>query len=180
MPRSSKGHLISFDPEIEKTLRGLRKKRREKLSKKADREILIDPDLQLSMEGPNNDNPNPAQERVDENYVQNRPRLRRTIREVSQSDEHFEKLYNSYPEFEVDFEIKGPLYHGLPKFYGLRGENPYSHLNSLYLHCRTMKPLTARIEDVMWKVFHLTLEGKAREWYIQRLILRTHTFPGQT
>jgi len=29
-----------------------------------------------------------------------------------------------------------------------------------------MKPLApSSIEDVMWKVFHLTLEGKALEWY---------------
>jgi len=168
MPRSSQP-LIPFDPEIERTLRKLRKKRQERL--KGNWDIIIDLNFQPSMEGLN-ENLNNVQERVEENVVQPRPRPRKTIREISQSDEHFERLYNSYPEIEVDFEIKGPLYHGLPKFHGLPGENPYSHLNSLYLHCRTMKPLAARIEDVMWKVFHLTLEGKALEWYIQ---LPSHT-----
>ena len=65
----------------------------------------------------------------------------------------------------MDFKIKGPLFNGLPKFHGMESENPDTHLNILYLHCRTMKPLAPKIEDVRRKVFHLTLEGKVQEWY---------------
>ena len=34
------------------------------------------------------------------------------------------------------------------------------------MQCLSMKPAGARIEDVLWKVFHLSLEGKAKEWYM--------------
>ena len=54
----------------------------------------------------------------------------------------------------------------MPKFYGLTGEDPYKHLKSLSMICSSMKPVGASLDEVLWKVFHLSLEGKAREWYM--------------
>ena len=91
---------------------------------------------------------------------------RKTIRELTQPDVCFDKLFGACPEFTVDFEIKSTLVRSLPKFHGIAGENPYMHLNALHMQCMTLKPVGAKVEDVMWKVFYLTLEGKAREWYM--------------
>ena len=54
----------------------------------------------------------------------------------------------------------------LPKFYGLQDDEPTDHLDEIFLHCNTMKPARAHVDDVMWRVFHLTLEGKAKQWYM--------------
>ncbi|XP_028767560.1 uncharacterized protein LOC114725208 [Neltuma alba] len=73
---------------------------------------------------------------------------------------------SAFPTFNADFEIKSQLIHLLPKFHGLTGENPYLLLQTLYMQCLSMKTIGVSIDDVMWKVFYLSLEGKAKEWYM--------------
>ena len=150
MLEKNKSNLIPLDPEIDRTLRKLRRRRR--IEENIEEEIMAEIPIV------NND----GRARIEQEEV---PR-RRTIRELTQSDANFEQLHGAIPNFTVDFEIKGHLIHSLPKFHGLAGENPYVHLNTLHMHCMTMKPVGAKIEEVMWKVFHLTLEGKAKEWYM--------------
>ena len=104
-------------------------------------------------------------ENIGHNRMDGQPRGR-TIKELTQSDGNFYPLPGAFPTFNTDFEIKGQLIHSLPKFHGLAGENPYLHLRAIYMQCMSMKPVGANIDDVMWKVFHLSLEGKAREWYM--------------
>nr|KYP31036.1 Transposon Ty3-G Gag-Pol polyprotein [Cajanus cajan] len=98
------------------------------------------------------------------NNVVDQPK--KSIKQLNQFDDNFESLVGATPTFTTDFEIKGSLVHSLPKFHGLPGENPYTHISSLHMHCMTMKPVGAKLEEVMWKVFHLTLEGKAKVWYM--------------
>ena len=136
MPRRPLEPIVPLDLELDKTLRSIRKSRKE-----------------INMENSGNNRRLDDQEReeIRQNQVldNGRPRMRRSIREASQSNEQYEVQRNVFPQIQTDFEIKGPLFNGLPKFHGLASENPYTHLNNLYLHCRTMKPLAPSIEDVM-------------------------------
>ena len=152
MPRRSKEPIVPLDPKLEKTLRSVKKCRKE---------------INIENSGNNRRLDNQEREEVRQNQGLDNGRLkpRRSIREASQSNEQYEVQRNVFPQIQTDFEIKGPLFNGLPKFHGMASENSFTHLNNLYLNCRTMKPLAPSIEDVMWKVFHLTLEGKALEWY---------------
>ena len=150
MPRRPLEPIVPLDLDLDKTLRSLRKSRK---------------NLDMENSGNNRRLDNQVREEVRQNHGLNngKPRPRRSIREASQSNEQYEVQRNVFPQIQTDFEIKGPLFNGLPKFHGLASENPFTHLNNLYLHYRTMKPLAPSIEDAMWKVFHLTLEGKALE-----------------
>ena len=94
-----------------------------------------------------------------------KPRQKRSIRDATRVDTHYEAKYSALPQFQADFEIKGQLYKRTPKYHGSDDENPYHHLNALYNHCQTMKPIGTQVEEVIWKIFHLSLEGKALEWY---------------
>lgn len=109
-----------------------------------------------------------AEGRVGENVEFNPPRPARTIKDVNQEerDVTIERLQNGFLDFNFEFEIQGPLLTNLPKFEGIAGDTPYMHLSSLQMHCRMMKPRNMSVEDCMWKIFHLTLEGKAREWFL--------------
>lgn len=170
MHRKSRWPLIPFDPEIERTFRRLRGRRQARLDTNSEQE------LNINMDGANanvdiNPNLNIAPEIIEENNGVHQLLHRRTIRDINQeeSDATMERIRNSFPDYNFEFEVKGPLFNNLPKFYGLSGENPYMHLNTLQMHCRIMKARAVSVEDVMWKVFHLTLEGKAREWYMNFL-----------
>jgi len=45
-----------------------------------------------------------------------------------------------YLETEVSYELKSGLAHLLPKFHGLAGEDPHTHLKEFHVVCSTMKP----------------------------------------
>ena len=72
--------------------------------------------------------------------------------------------FRSCPEFNINFELKGPLLSNLPKFNGLAGEDPHRHLNTMYIVCKSMKPRGTDLEEMCRLVFYFTLENKAKEW----------------
>ena len=90
---------------------------------------------------------------------------RRTIREVVSRGVAHDPFVHAYPNLIADFEIKGPLIAALPHFAGLDSEDAYGHLHSVFLACTSTKPQGVDIDDVQLKVFHLTLDGKAKEWF---------------
>ena len=168
MSSGLKDKLIPLDPEVERTLRELRKNKKKVGNSSQERELELEERLFLEETMADNTNGNNRDRNGDNNegVNQNLGHGKKSIRELTQFDDNFEPLVGATPTFASDFEIKGSLVHSLPKFHGLAGENPYTHLSSLHMHCMTMKPVGAKIEDVMWKVFHLTLEGKAKDWYM--------------
>ena len=98
----------------------------------------MDPNVNIEIEEPMN----LGQERlVDNNNGINWPRPGRSIKDVNQeeSDATMDRLQNAFPDFNIDFEVHGPLIANLPKFYGLSGENPHLHITALMMHSRTMK-----------------------------------------
>ena len=71
----------------------------------------------------------------------------------------------------ANFEIKGSLLAHLPKFTGFPHEDAHTHLLGLYHTCSSMKPPNANLDDVLLRVFQFSLEGKAKEWFLN---LPTH------
>ncbi|KAJ8754097.1 hypothetical protein K2173_001995 [Erythroxylum novogranatense] len=125
--------------------------------------IFPNPDIPAHQPRNGTNGGNGEHERVGEN---NENQRRRTIREATTSDVHYDPFTAACPNFDVNFEIKGLLINSLPKFHGLAGEDPYMHLQALTMICQSMKPVGATLDQVTWKLFHLSLEGKAREWYM--------------
>ncbi|KAJ8755397.1 hypothetical protein K2173_019195 [Erythroxylum novogranatense] len=111
--------------------------------------IFPNPDFPVHQPRNGTNGGNGEHERVGEN---NENQRRRTIREATTSDVHYDPFTAACPNFDVNFEIKG--------------EDPYVHLQALTMICQSMKPVGATLDQVLWKVFHLSLEGKAREWYM--------------
>ena len=147
MPRKPIEPLVPLDPDLNKTLRSIKKNKRVEQMKNSGNNCRLE---------------NQEHEEVRQNHGLNngQPRPRRSIREASKSNEQYEVQRNVFPQIQTDFEIKGPLFNGLPKFLGLASENSFTHLNNLYLHCRTMKPLgQARGRDVESIPSHTRRQG---------------------
>ena len=102
------------------------------------------------------------------------PNQRRTIREATSTRVDHNPFLNAFPTVNADYEIKGLLIQNLPKFYDLQDDEAINHLDELFIQCNTIKPARANVEDVMWRVFHLTLEGKANQWYMGLPIYDPH------
>ncbi|XP_028789044.1 uncharacterized protein LOC114745071 [Neltuma alba] len=86
----------------------------------------------------------------------------RSIRDINNTAAHCTP--KGFYANAANFEIKGSLISALPRFYGLAGNDAYQHLDTLYSVCSAMKPPEAKLEDMLMKVFHFSLEGGAKEW----------------
>jgi hypothetical protein len=64
----------------------------------------------------------------------------RSLKELAAPDVNYQRLCIQYPDFDADFELKSGLIHLLPKFHGLAGEDPHTHLKEFHVVCSTMKP----------------------------------------
>ena len=113
MTRSqSEYNILKFDPEIERTLRVLRKTKRtlsnlnlcvENFSTSSYSVISDHTTVSVNMANPD-----------------------RTLKELAAPDVAYQPLCIQYPDLDVDFELKSGLIHLLPKFHGLAGEDPIS------------------------------------------------------
>ncbi|RDX65448.1 hypothetical protein CR513_55894, partial [Mucuna pruriens] len=108
MTRSSTDPLYAFDPEIELTLRRLRKIR--------NTTVNISSILTL------------LQSQGMENHD-------RTLKELATPDVVYQPWCIQYPQLEPaqTYELKSGLIHLLPKFHGLAGEDPHKHLKEFHV-----------------------------------------------
>ena len=118
MPRKPIEPLVPLDLDLNKTLRSIKKNKRVE-------------NMENSSNNRRLDNKEREEVRQNQGLDNGRPRPRRSIREASQSNEQYEVQRNVFPQIQTDFEIKAPLFNGLPKFHGLASENPFTHLNNL-------------------------------------------------
>ncbi|RDX98574.1 hypothetical protein CR513_18484, partial [Mucuna pruriens] len=112
--QSNTNPLYAFDPEIELTLRRLRK----------NRNTIVDISTNIFSE--------PGQM---ENHD-------RTLKELATPDVVYQPWCIQYPQLEPaqTYELKSGLIHLLPKFHGLAGEDPHKHLKEFHVVCSTMRP----------------------------------------
>ncbi|XP_008229105.1 PREDICTED: uncharacterized protein LOC103328489 [Prunus mume] len=145
--RSKSIDLASFDPELEQTLRKLRRKIKQQRAT-----VSLPPSSppHLSSE---------EEEEPPEDMADNR-----TLRELATPNTDQQPLCITYPNAEGGFELKSGMIHYLPKFHGFSTEDANKHLMEFHVVCSGMRPANVNEEQVKLRAFPFTLEAKAKEW----------------
>ncbi|KAL0394795.1 UNVERIFIED_CONTAM: hypothetical protein Slati_4445700 [Sesamum latifolium] len=152
MPRSSRTGKLEFDPEIEKTARGLQKEIKQL---KGEASTSSESEADLALDVPTSSN---FEEEV---MAQN---SERTINEMTSLDLNQQPICIEYPTLDVDFKLKSGLIHLLPTFHGLAGEDPHKHLKEFHVVCSGMRLQGVTEEQVKLRAFPFSLGDKAKDW----------------
>ncbi|KAK4400819.1 hypothetical protein Sango_1188000 [Sesamum angolense] len=124
MPRSSRTGELTFDPEIEKTARRLRRETKQ-YTEEASTSYEDGKDITLEFGESSGESEEEVMAIVPE----------RTINDMTSPDLNQQPLCIEYPDLEVNFELKSGLIHLLPTFRGLAGEDPHKHLKEFHVVC---------------------------------------------
>ena len=141
--RSSNQGDLQYDPEIERTLRRLRREARENSE---EHNIALDSlfasDFNLE---------------EDEVMAENQ-----TLKELAAIDLNQQPLCITFPtlDFTTTFELKSGL---LPTFHGLAGEDPHKHLKELHVVCTSMKPTGLTEDQIKLRAFPFSLKDLAKD-----------------
>ncbi|KAL0346463.1 UNVERIFIED_CONTAM: hypothetical protein Scaly_1662300 [Sesamum calycinum] len=147
MPRSSRTAELQFNPEIEKTVRRLRKEtKQQKIGAKLDIDLTVGEgsifeEIETEMATIN----------------------RRTIKGLNAPNSDQRPLCITYSDAKDDFELKSGLIHLLPSFHGLVGEDPHKHPKELNVVCVGMKPHGITDEQLNLRAFPFSLKDKAKD-----------------
>ncbi|RDY12844.1 hypothetical protein CR513_02308, partial [Mucuna pruriens] len=155
MTRSSSNILYELDPEVDRTLRRLRKVRSfvvsNSSSSNSDNIVSTTNNFDFSEYSSFyiNLDPNLVSRKMENND--------RTLKELATPD---------VLEPTQSYELKFGLIHLLPKFHGLVGEDPYKHLKEFHVGI---------LEDYnKMKAFPFSLDGAAKDWlYLQPVLFNT-------
>ena len=145
--RSSNQGDFQFDPEIERTLRRLRRKvRRNSEEHDLALDSLFASDFDLEEE---------------EVMAGNQ-----TLKELADPDLNQLPLCITFPTLDATttFELKSGLIHLLPTFHGLAGEDPHKHLKELHVVCTSMKPTGVTKDQIKLRAFPFSLKDSAKYW----------------
>ncbi|CAN6721003.1 unnamed protein product [Malus baccata var. baccata] len=145
--RSKSIDLASYDPELERTLRKLQRKIKQKRAS-----VSLPPSSPPHLSSEEEEEP---QEGMADN---------RTLRELATPNTDQQPLCITYPNAEGGFELKFGMIHYLPKFHGFLTEDANKHLMEFHMVCLGMRPANVDAEQVKLRAFPFTLEAKANEW----------------
>ncbi|XP_068666492.1 uncharacterized protein [Aristolochia californica] len=145
--RSSNQSDLQFDPEIERTLRRLRRESQRNYEEK---------NLPL-------DSPFDRESYLEEEEVM---AGNRTLKELATPDLNQQPLCIMFPTLDATttFELKSGLIHLLPTFHGLAGEDPHKHLKEFHVVCTSMKPTGITEEQIKLRAFPFSLKDSAKDW----------------
>ena len=145
--RSSNQGVLQYNPEIERTLRRLRRKVRRN-SKEHDLALdsLFASDFDLEEE-----------EVMDGNQ---------TLKELAAPDLNQRPTCITFPTLDATttFELKSGLIHLLPTFHGLAGEDPHKYLKKLHVVCTSMKPTRVIEDQIKLRAFPFSLKDSTKNW----------------
>ncbi|CAN6581006.1 unnamed protein product [Malus baccata var. baccata] len=145
--RSKSIDLVSYDPELEQTLRKLQRKIKQKCAS-----VSLPPSSPPHFSSEEEEEP---QEGMADN---------RTLRELATPNTDQQPLCITYPNSKGGFELKSGMIHYLPKFHGFSTEDANKHLMEFHVVCSGMRPANVDEEQVKLRVFLFTLEAKAKAW----------------
>ena len=145
--RSSNQGVLQYDPEIERTLRRLRRKVRRNSE---EYDLALD-----SLFASNFD--------LEEEEVM---AGNQTLKELATPDLNQQPLCITFPILDATttFELKSGLIHLLPTFHGLTGEDPHKHLKELHVVCTSMKPTGVTEDQIKLRAFPFSLKDSAKDW----------------
>nr|XP_023895404.1 uncharacterized protein LOC112007302 [Quercus suber] len=145
--RSSNQGDLQYDPEIERTLRRLRKEARKNSE---EQDLALD-----SLFASNFD--------LEEEEVM---AGNQTLKELVAPNLNQQPLCITFPTLDATttFELKFGLIHLLPTFRGLAGEDPHKHLKELHVVCTSMKPTGVTEDQIKLKAFPFSLKDSAKDW----------------
>ncbi|KAG8642533.1 hypothetical protein MANES_12G095501v8 [Manihot esculenta] len=165
MTRSESRDTLPFDPEIERTLRRLRKQAAEASSEATEFYQQAAP---MAEHNPQDAAPNglAVQNQIVQENPANRPQVQRerTMRELATPIGDYAPLCITYPPLTVPFELKSGLIHHLPKFRGLQNENPHKHLKEFKIICSSMRPQGISEDHVKLRAFPFSLDDHTKDW----------------
>ncbi|RDX88435.1 hypothetical protein CR513_29976, partial [Mucuna pruriens] len=165
---SSVDPLYAFDPEIELTLRRLRKIRNDAVNTSSSIDPIINSNQLCTDNFVSSPNIFAEQEQMENND--------RTLKELATRDMMYQPWCIQYPQLEPaqTYELKSGLIHLLPKFHGLAGEDPHKHLKEFHVVCSTMRPQGISEDYIKMKAFPFSLDGAAKDWlYHQPALFNT-------
>ncbi|KAG8661045.1 hypothetical protein MANES_02G221020v8 [Manihot esculenta] len=165
MTRSEHRDTLPFDPEIERTLRRLRKQAAEASSEATEFGQQAAPMAEPQAPAAAHDGHAVQGQLIQENPA-NRPQEQRerTMRELATPIGDYAPLCITYPPLTVPFELKSGLIHHLPKFRGLQNENPHKHLKEFKIICSSMRPQGISEDHVKLRAFPFSLDDHAKDW----------------
>ncbi|KAK4398197.1 hypothetical protein Sango_1295200 [Sesamum angolense] len=153
MPRSSRIGELTFDPEIEKTARRVRRETKQH-TEEASTSYEDGKDITLEFGEFSGESEEEVMAIVPE----------RTINDMTSPDLNQQPLCIEYPDLEVNFELKSGLIHLLPTFRGLAGEDPHKHLKEFHVVCSGMRPQGVTEEQIKLRAFPFSLADQAKDW----------------
>ncbi|RDY08289.1 hypothetical protein CR513_07496, partial [Mucuna pruriens] len=154
---SSIDPLYDFHPEVEKTLRRLRKARNLVVNNSRSSDSVIN---------------------TNQLYIDNSIASSNIFVELGQMENNDRTLKElatlDVLELAQTYELKSGLIHLLPKFHGLAGEDPYKHLKEFHMVCSTMRPQGIPEDYIKMKTFPFSLDRAAKDWlYLQPVLFNT-------
>ncbi|RDY13910.1 hypothetical protein CR513_01105, partial [Mucuna pruriens] len=152
-PLSSTDPLYDFDPEIEKTLRKLRRTRT----------LIFGTDNSVAS----------SNIFTELGKMENHDK---TLKELATLDVVYQPWCIQYPQLESTqtYDLKSGLIHLLPKFYDLAREDPHKHLKEFHIVYSTMRLQGIPEHHIKMKVFPFSLDGAAKDWlYLQPALFNT-------
>ncbi|RDY06471.1 hypothetical protein CR513_09537, partial [Mucuna pruriens] len=166
--RSSTEPLYELDPEIELTLRRLRKVRKRVVNSSSSSGSFIN-----SNQFPIDNSVSSFSQFAEPGQMEKNDR---TLKELATPDVVYQPRCIQYPQLEPaqTYELKSALIHLLPKFHGFVGEDPHKHLKEFHVVCSTMRPQRILEGYIKMKVFPFSLDETAKDWlYLQSFPTRT-------
>ncbi|XP_015955028.1 uncharacterized protein LOC107479403 [Arachis duranensis] len=88
-----------------------------------------------------------------------------TLHEQGAPDIILQPLQARYPNLDPNFELKSSLINLLPKYHGLRGQDPIRHLKDFQVACSTARRHGADEVAIMVFAFPFSLEAQAKTWF---------------
>ncbi|RDX62871.1 hypothetical protein CR513_58759, partial [Mucuna pruriens] len=166
--KSSIDPLYAFDPEIELTLRRLRRTRNLIVINSRNSDSVIDSNHLYTDNSVACSNIFAEPGEMENND--------RTLKELATLDVVYQPWCIQYPQLESaqTYELKSGLIHLLPKFHGLAGGDPHKHLKEFHVVCSTLRPQGISEDYIKMKPFPFSLDGAAKDWlYLQALLFNT-------
>ncbi|CAL9013424.1 unnamed protein product, partial [Prunus brigantina] len=133
--RSQSHELIPYDPELENTLRYLRRDK----NKQDTLPIKMGDALELN-------------------------NLTRPLKDFTVPKALDQPSCIAYPATTTTFEIKSGTIHLLPQFYGKVGDDPHIHIKDFFAVCATMHNGGISDEAIRLRLFPFSLKERAKEW----------------